>query len=119
MSAHGTSTTCSSGSPRWWSRTALRSGSSPEASSAASFTSPSTARLWHCATRSGPRSPAASTAKAVASTSRTPASTGSIPRRAQARSRNDSAGTTSTETRGSSRNNATVRSATSGEPGTA
>ena len=91
----------------------------PATSSAASLMSDSTARLWHCATSRGPRSPAASAAKAVPSTSRTPSSTGSTPRRAQARSRNDDAGTTVTTTRPSARNMPTVRSATSGDPGTA
>ncbi len=41
--------------------------------------SDSTCRLWHWATSSGPRSPAASTAKAAPSTSRTPAATGIDP----------------------------------------
>ena len=50
----------------------------------------------HWATSSGPRSPAASTAKRWPSTRRTPAASGSTPRRAHARSRNDSDGTTST-----------------------
>ena len=66
---------------------------------------------------SGPRSPAASTANRWPSTRRTPAASGSTPSRAQARSRNDSAGTTSTSTRSSARSSSTVRSATSGEPG--
>ena len=86
--------------------------SSPAASSPASLISDSTARLWHWATSSGPRSPAASTAKAAPSTSRTPAATGSIPNRSQAKSRNEGAATTSTVTRSSSRSSTTVRSAT-------
>ena len=50
-------------------------------------------------TSSGPRSPAASTAKRAPSTTRTPSASGSTPRRTQARSRNESPGTTSTSTR--------------------
>ena len=72
-------------------------GSMP--ASRASFTSESTWALSHWATSSGPRSPAASTAKRWPSTTRTPTATGSTPRRTQARSRNDSAGSTSTSTR--------------------
>ena len=57
----------------------------------------------HCATSSGPRSPAAMVANALPSTRRTPADTGSTPSRAHARSTNDSAGTIVTDTRGSAR----------------
>ena len=67
--------------------------------STASLISESTARVSHCATSSGPRSPAASTPNRCPSTSRTPAASGSTPSRAHARSRNDSAGRISTSTR--------------------
>ena len=50
---------------------------------------------------------------------RTADSTGSMPSRAQARSRNDIAGSTTQRTRSSARSVRTVRSSTSGEPGTA
>ena len=55
----------------------------------------------HWPTRSGPRSPAASVAKRRPSTRRAPSATGSTARRAHARSRYDSAGSTSTSTRSS------------------
>ena len=71
------------------------------------------------ATRNGPGSRAATSGKAAASTSRTPAASGSMPRAAQARSRKERAGTTVTSTRSSARSSSTVRSATVGEPGTA
>ncbi len=81
--------------------------------------SDSTSLESHWATSIGPRSPAASTANRCPSTRRAPAATGSIPTRAQARSANDIPGTTSTVTRGSASSSSTVRSATSGDPGTA
>ena len=52
--------------------------------------------MSHWATSSGPRSPAASTENRWPSTRRTPAASGSTPSAAHARSRNESAGTTST-----------------------
>ena len=88
-------------------------------SSTDSLMSDSTAFESHCATRSGPRSPAASTPNRCPSTSRAPAATGSTPRRAQARSANDMPDTSSTVTRGSASSSSTVRSATNGDPGTA
>ena len=93
------------------------------AASTDSFTSDSTSRLQHWATSNGPRS-RPSTAKRSASTMRTPASTGSTPNRAKARSRKETEGWTTTvtspeRTRGSSASSTTVRSATVGEPGTA
>ena len=86
--------TCSSGRPRWWRSVTGPSG----AASTDSFTSERTWRLQHWATSSGPRSPAASTAKRSASTRRTPASTGSTPSRAKARSRKETDGWTTTVT---------------------
>ena len=86
-------------------------------SSNASFTSESTNCVSHCANSNGPAKPAASTAKARASTTRAPV-IGSMPSRFQARSANDKPGTISTSTP-AARNNTTVRSATDGLPGTA
>ncbi len=106
--------TDSSGRPKWWST--VTSGPSP---STASFTSESTALESHWATSSGPRSPVASTAKRRPSITRTPDATGSTASRAHARSRNERPATTSTSTRSSASNISTVRSATSGAPGTA
>ena len=109
----------SSGRPRWVSTTTRSSGptlgSGP--ASRASFTSESTSGESHWATSSGPRSPAASTANRCPSTTRAPTATGSTPRRAHARSRNDNAGTSSTSTRSSATSSSTVRSATTGRAG--
>ncbi len=80
------------------------------------------------ASRTGPPAadrarPAASTPKRCPSTTRTPWVIGSMPSRAHARSRNDSAGTSSSSRSGSwpalTASSSTVRSATTGEPGTA
>ena len=60
-----------------------------------SLTEESTALDQHCPTRSGPASPAAWMAKLSASTNLTPATIGSMPSLAQARSQNDKPGTTS------------------------
>ncbi len=81
--------------------------------------SDSTHRAWVWAMSNGPVLPAADVANVWPSTSRTPDSTGSTPSRDHATSRNDSAGSSSTSTRSSARSSATVRSRTSGEPGTA
>ena len=83
------------------------------------MTDDSTDRDQHCATSSGPGSPAAWTPKLSASTSRTPASIGSIPRRVQASSQKDTPGTTSSWIDESDCRSSTVRSATDGDPGTA
>ena len=100
-------------------RCRITTRSSPLASSAASLMSDRTHGAWAWAMSSGPVDPAAAVAKSCPSTSRTPASTGSTPRRAQARSRNDIAGSTSTSTRSSASSSWTERSRTRGEPGTA
>ena len=56
---------------------------------------------------------------APASTRRTPSASGSTPSAAQARSKKESAGRAVTSTRPSARSRSTLRSATSGDPGTA
>ena len=92
------------GAPRPWARPPRRRRRRPgppasTTSPTASLMSDSTSRSSHWPTSSGPRSPAASVANRWPSTRRTPASTGSTPSRTQARSRNESAGTSSTATR--------------------
>ena len=66
----------------------MTTGSSPLASSAASLMSDSTQLAWVWAISSGPVDGRARVANSWPSTSRTPASTGSTPRRAHATSRN-------------------------------
>ena len=94
-------------------------GSSPVASSAASLMSDSTQSAWVWAISIAPVTPAAAVANSWPSISVTADSTGSMPSRAHARSRNDIAGSTTQRTRSSARSVRTVRSSTSGEPGTA
>ena len=97
----------------------MTTGSSPVASSTASLMSDSTHSAWVWAISTGPLTPAAAVANSCPSISRTPDSTGSMPSRAHARSRNDIAGSTTQSTRSSACSRRTVRSSTSGEPGTA
>ena len=82
--------------------------------------SDSTQSAWVWAISSGPVAPAAAAANSWPSTRRTPASTGSMPSRAQATSRNDIAGSTShVDPIVGEQHAAPMRSSTSGEPGTA
>ena len=97
----------------------MTTGSSPVASSTASLMSDRTQLAWVCVISSAPVAPAAAVANSWPSIRRTAASTGSMPRRAHATSRNDIAGRTSHSTRSSASNERTERSSTSGEPGTA
>ena len=97
----------------------MTTGSSPVASSTASLMSDSTQSACVWAISTAPVAPAAAVANSWPSISRTAASTGSMPSRAHATSRNDIAGSTTQRTRSSARSARTERSSTSGEPGTA
>ena len=105
--------------PRRWSTVTV--GPAPGSTSTASLMSESTRAAGRTGRRAaGPARPAASTAKRCPSTSRTPAASGSMPRACQARSRKESAGSTTTSTSPAAaraRSSDTVRSATRGEPG--
>ena len=123
-SNQGTVTTCSSVPPsccstvRWGASASLIPADS-NMSPTASFTDSSTSGRSHWATSNAPEVPAASTSKQCPSTMRAPTATGSMPRRTHARSTNDRAGTSSTDTDGSASSSSTVCSATTGDPGTA